>query len=144
MADNPSSLLMNSDFKLAALVTGGILAVRHTTTPHANILLASNNMPAVSWATCGSTTSTETPASLLQYLAQQRRAMPFTFAPCFTPGHTNQVADCCSCFFHLPNMDFLVLMNAHFPIQPCWTLVLPLLLSAVNLMLLKQLQSLES
>jgi hypothetical protein len=145
-ANNPTGTLTNSDLELAAMVTGGILTAQHTLCPHPTILLASDNTPAVAWATKGSTTSHSTNAYLLHTLASQRRARPFQLNVCYTPGLTNLIADCCSRLFSLSDTEFLHHMNTTFPAKPCWTLVHPApdLLSAVNYSLLKRLQPLGS
>jgi hypothetical protein len=145
-ASNPTGTLNNSDLELAAIITGSVLASRHAHSTHDNILLASDNTPAVAWATKGSTTTTKPPAYLLRHLAIQRRAQPFTLTPCFSPGNTNLVADCCSRLFHLNNMDFMTYMTHRFPTQPSWTLVTPPkdLLSVTNYALSKTLQPLAS
>jgi hypothetical protein len=99
-----------------------ILAANIIETPHPHILIASDNTPAVAWATKGSTTSIKAPAFLLHSLATFHHAIPFTFKPVFTPGHTNQIADCCSCSFALSDVSFLHNMNTAFPVQPSWKL----------------------
>jgi hypothetical protein len=142
----PEGTLTNSDLELAAMVIGSTLAAQHSHRPDHNILLASDNTPAVAWATKGSTTSTSTNAFLLHQLARQRKTWHFDVVPCFTPGSSNTIADACSRFFHLADCDFLHYMNTHYPVQPCWTLA-PVpsdLISSVNLNLFRQLQPLES
>ncbi|MFN9979681.1 MAG: hypothetical protein ACK53Y_07200, partial [bacterium] len=69
--------------------------------------------------------STTPAAFLLHHLANTRRAAPYTVQPLFIPGHTNQIADCCSRLLHLPDDAFLEYMNQRFPVQPSWTLVHP-------------------
>jgi hypothetical protein len=83
------------------VVTGSIMAARADPRPQLNVLLASDNTPTVSWATKGSTMTMSPPAYLLHTLAALRHAKPFSLTPCFTPGDTNQIADCCSCLFAL-------------------------------------------
>ncbi|MFN9982929.1 MAG: hypothetical protein ACK53Y_23575, partial [bacterium] len=48
---NPAGLINNSELELAALLTGAILAAQFTATLHPNIALASDNTPAIAWAT---------------------------------------------------------------------------------------------
>ncbi len=124
-AQNMTGTVTNSDLELAALVTGSVMAARADPCPHLNVLLASDNTPTVSWATKGSTTTTSPPAYLLHTLAALRHAKPFSLTPCFTPGDTNQIADCCSRLFALSDTDFLNHMNDRFPSQPSWKLVTP-------------------
>jgi len=87
-------------------------------TPYAHILLASDNIPTVSWVAKGSTMSTGPAAYLLHLLAQRRRQTPYTLTPVYTPGNTNTIADCCSRFFSLTDSQFVQKMNATFPVQP--------------------------
>jgi hypothetical protein len=98
------------------------------------ILVASDNIPAVTWCKKGSTSSTTSAAFLLHHFANTHRAAPFTVQPLFIPGHTNQIADCCSHLLHLPDDTFLAYMNQRFPLQPSWTLVHP---SKEQLLLMK-------
>jgi hypothetical protein len=139
-ATNASGTLTNSDLELAALLTGAVHCAQNLPSKYDNILIASDNTPAVAWATRGSTTTTKAPAYLLPLFAQQRRATPFTLTACFSPGDSNQLADACSRLFHLSNLEFLAHMNKSFPTQPSWTLVPPPpgLLSAMNSALLRQ------
>jgi hypothetical protein len=144
--NNPTGTLTNSDLELAAIITGAQLAARHYGGQHPNIVIATDNTPALAWVSKGSTTSTAAPAFLLHYLAQLRRAHKFTLNPVFTSGLTNQVADCCSRLFHLSDDNFLEYMNDTFPVQPSWTLVTPptATTSCVNLALSKRLLPLAS
>jgi hypothetical protein len=146
MLNNPTGTLTNSDLELAAIITGTQLAASHYGGQHPNIVIATDNTPALAWVSKGSTTSTAAPAFLLHYLAQLRRAHKFTLNPVFTSGLTNQVADCCSRLFHLSDDNFLNYMNATFPVQPSWTLVTPptATISCVNLALSKKLLPLAS
>jgi hypothetical protein len=145
-AQHKTGTVTNSDLELAALITGSIMAARTDTRPHINLAIASDNTPAVAWATKGSTTTMAPPAYLLHTLATLRRATPFSLTPCFTAGDTNQLADCCSRLFALSDTDFLTVMNARFPIQPSWTLVTPppAIVSAMNSALSRKLLPLES
>jgi hypothetical protein len=118
----PQGSLMNSDLELMALLITTILATNSTATQHPHILIASDNTPAVAWATKGSTTSIKAPAFLLHSLTTFRCTTPFTFKPIFTPGHTNKIADCCSRSFALSDAAFLHYMNETFPVQPSWKL----------------------
>jgi hypothetical protein len=122
---NPTGSITNSDLELAALLTGAILAAAHSPTSSPHILIASDNTPAIAWATKGSNTTTKAPAYLLHYLASARRALPFTFTPVFTSGKTNTLADCCSRSFALDDTAFLHHMDQTFPTQPSWTYVRP-------------------
>jgi hypothetical protein len=90
--------------------------------------------------TKGSTTCDTSPAFLLQQLSTIRRNHRFDILACYTPGDTNKIADCCSWFFHLSDMEFLAYMNHTYPVQPCWQLVTPPseIKSVMNLALLRQ------
>jgi hypothetical protein len=144
--ENPLGHITNSDLELAAITTGSVLMAQQGHTPHAHLYLASDNTPAVSWITMGSTTSTGPAAYLLHLLAQQRRTIPYTLSALYTPGETNTIADCCSHLSTLPDDQFLDTMNKYHPVQPSWTLVQPTpkLASSVISALLKQLQPLAS
>jgi hypothetical protein len=124
-AANPNGTITNSDLELAAIITGTSLANHHLPIAHPSILVASDNIPAVTWCKKGSTSSTTPAAFLLHLLANTRRAAPYTVQPLYIPGHTNQIADCCSRLLHLPDDAFLEYMNQRFPVQPSWTLVHP-------------------
>ena len=119
--NNRTGVFTNSDFELAAMITGSVLPASQDHM-HTTILIASNNTPAVVWASKGSTTSTAPNAFLLHHLAQQCHLWKFDMLPCFTSGTSNQIADCCSCLFHLSDTGFLHYMNNHYPAQPCWQL----------------------
>jgi hypothetical protein len=105
-----------------ALLATTILAENSMETPHLHILIASDNTPAVAWAMKGSTASIKAPAFLLHSLATFCHMIPFTFKPVFTPGHINQIADCCSHSFALSDVSFHHNMNAAFPVKPSWKL----------------------
>jgi hypothetical protein len=143
-AENPTGPITNSDLELAAIILGSTLAAQQDPHTHTPIILASDNTPAVAWATKGSTTSTATNAFLLRNLAQQWRKWNFDVTPYFTPGSTNIVADSCSHLFHLSDDNFLWHMNHHYLVQPSWTLarLTPEMLSEMNLMLSRKLQPL--
>ncbi len=136
--------ITNSDLELAAIVIGSALAARDDPLAYDSILLASDNTPAVAWATKGSTTSAAPNAFLLHQLARQRQTWRYSLSPCFTPCSTNKIADACSRCFHLSDSDFLNFINTAYPVQPCWRLAhLPSeLISNVNSNLFRQLQPL--
>jgi len=67
-AENPAGTLTINDLELLAIITGAVLASHHTTQLHPSILLASDNVAAVSWVGKGSTTSISAPAFLLHHL----------------------------------------------------------------------------
>jgi hypothetical protein len=142
---NPHSTLNNSALELDAVISGTVLATSSMAPSH-NLLTATNNIPAHSWITKGSTTSVATPAYLLHHPAQLCRQHAFSLSTCYTPGITNQLADCCSRLFNLLDDTFLQQMNAHFPVQPFWMLVTPPnnLLCSMNLALSNKFPSLAS
>jgi hypothetical protein len=143
---NPAGSITNSNLELAAIIQGSTFMELLGHTPHAHLLLASDNTPAVSWVAKGSTTSTGPAAYLLHLLAQQRWQTPYTLTPVYTPGNTNTIADCCSRFFSLTDSQFVQKMNAAFPVQPSWKLVHPShdLTSSVILALSRKLRPLAS
>jgi hypothetical protein len=124
-ATNPTGTITNSNLELAAIIMGTSLTNHHLPIAHPSILIASDNIPAVTWCKKGSTSSTTSAAFLLPHFANTRCAAPFTVQPLYIPGHTNQIADCCSRLLHLPDDTFLAYMNQHFPVHPSWTLVRP-------------------
>jgi hypothetical protein len=115
---NPTGSITNSNLELAAIIQGSTFMALLGHTPYAHILLASDNIPTVSWVAKGATMSTGPAAYLLHLLAQRRRQTPYTLTPVYTPGNTNTIADCCSRFFSLTDSQFVQKMNATFPVQP--------------------------
>jgi len=144
-SDNPTGFINNSDLELAGLVLGSTVIAQSHKRPYQHICLASDNTPAVTWVTKGSTTSNGPPAYLLHMLAQSRRSHQYQLTVPFTTGLSNTIADCCSRLFHLNDDTFLQHMRHRFPIKPCWKLVpVPTeTLSATNSALLKKLQKLR-
>jgi hypothetical protein len=144
--DNPAGPTTNSALELAAVVTGSTLAALSSPDTCPNILVATDNTPACAWIKKGSTTSKSAPAYILHHLAQLRRHCPFMVDTCYTPGATNNIADCCSRLFHLTDENFLSYMNATYPVKPSWTLVHPPneMLSSMNSVLLNKFPSLAS
>jgi len=145
-ADNPAGTLLINDLELMAIITGAVLAGHHTTQLHPSILLASDNVAAVSWVGKGSTTSISAPALLLHHLGQLRRAKPFALHPVYTPGLSNTLADCCSRSFDMPDADLLHHVRCLHLEQPSWTLVTPPkdLISKLSCSLLGKLHKLVS
>jgi hypothetical protein len=143
---NPAGTTTNSTLELAAVVTGSALAALSSPDTCPNILVATDNTPACAWIQKGSTTSQSTPAYILQHLAQLRRLCPFTLNTCYTPGTTNNIADCCSRLFHLSDDQFLSYMNATYPVKPSWTLVRPPneMISSMNSVILNKFPSMAS
>jgi len=117
---NPQGSLTNSDLELMALLLTAILAQTTTSKPHPNIVVASDNITAISWVCKGSTTSVKAPAYLLQLLAAACHAAPFSLTSVYTPGVSNKLADCCSRTATLLDSDFLTAINTAFPIQHSW------------------------
>jgi hypothetical protein len=141
--NNPTGSLTNSDLELAGAIVGMLLAAQHPATQTPHVLVASDNVPAVSWLQKGSNSSNSASAFLLYQLACHRRAQPFTYSTVFTAGLSNHLADCCSRFFHLSDAEFLAHMNQQFPVKPYWQLVTPpsaMLLNVTSALLRKQLQ----
>ena len=145
-ADQKNGTITNSDLELAALIQGSALIAAHSTFPHVNITLVSDNTPAVTWINKESTTSNGPAAYLLHQLAQHRRKQPYTLSTLYVPGSTNTIADCCLCLFTLSDTAFLAKMNVEFPVQPSWTLVLtpPNLMLSMIYALSKKLCTLDS
>jgi hypothetical protein len=133
-AINPTGSITNSDLELAAITTGATVAARAAGHKHANIILASDNTPAVAWMSSGSTTTQKPPAFLLHQLARFRHAIPFDVSTIYTPGSTNTLADCCSRSFHLTDDQWEQHLNSFYPVKTSWTIVPPTnaTLSAMN------------
>jgi hypothetical protein len=123
--DNPAGTVTNSDLELTSLLVGAYIAAHAASQPHPHIAIATDNTSAQSWLRSGSTTTINAPAYLLHTFTRLRRKLPFTVSPVYTPGLTNQLADCCSRLFHMDDDTFLEHMNNAFPVQPSWTLVTP-------------------
>ncbi len=122
-AANPSGTLTNSDFELTALIAGAVILASIQPLNHATIWCASDNTPAISWCTKGSTSSMAPNAYLLQWLAQLSREGQISYKPVSIPGSSNTLADFCSRSFSLSDMEFTTHPNTHFPIQPSWQIV---------------------
>jgi hypothetical protein len=129
-----------------AQITTAILATQQSQHCHPHILLASDNVPTVSWLQKGSNSSSTASSFLIHQLTRYRRQRPFTFTSIFTSGDSNQIADCCSRLFHLSDSAFLDYMNTHHPVQPCWNLATPTdnVTSSMICALLNRLQPLQS
>jgi hypothetical protein len=123
--DNPHDTLTSSDLELTALLVGATLAATSQPILHPHILIASDNIPGVSWVNKGSTTSRAAHAFLLHQLAQLRHANPFTLSAVFIPGSTKPLADCWSRSFHTMDSDFLIHLKSTYHMQPYWKLALP-------------------
>lgn len=66
--------------------------------------------------------------------AQFYCAIPFTISVMFTSSLSNHLADCCSCFFHFSDMDFLSHQQCTCTVQQSWQLAHPtsVMISAMN------------
>ena len=142
---NPNGQLSKSNLELLVVICGAALAAQRAPTP-LNTFIATDNTPALSWLTKGSTTTKKAPAFLLHLLARLRHDTPFNLTTLFTPGSSNTLADCCSHLFHLTDDQFLDYINTNIPVQPSWTLVTPptSLCCKLNSALYSRLQQLAS
>jgi hypothetical protein len=122
---NPQGDLTNSDFELAALITGAALFFHTNATLKGPLWLGSDNTAAVSWCKRGSTSTTGPNAHLLRWMAKLTLDHNMTLKPVFVPGTSNSLADFCSRSFHLQDAEFLATLNQQYPIKPSWTLVHP-------------------
>jgi hypothetical protein len=122
------------------------MASLHSSLPHSNILLGTDNTTACAWLNKGSMTFIAPPAFLLHQLARLHRSLHFQLTAHYVPGAANTIADCCSRFLHLSDGDFLDTMNTLFPVQPSWKLVTPPndILSLLNYAISRRLQPLGS
>jgi len=119
---NKTGTLSNSDFELAAIIAGTAVLQANANTTAATLYIASDNTPAVSWCTKGSTSSIGANAHLLRYLAQLSRSDNCSLQVVSVPGSSNTIADFCSRAFHLNDQDFLRELNKRFPVTPPWQL----------------------
>jgi hypothetical protein len=91
---------------------------------HPTIAIATYNTLALAWMTKGSTMPLTTKAfsstNQPNLLCQSSH-----YYTCFHSWQFKQIADCFSRFFSLSDDAFCANMNNTFPLQPCWTLMIP-------------------
>ncbi len=122
---NKPGTITNSDFELAALVTGTAILAPLIPSQPATLLCGSDNTAALHWCSKGSTSSQGPAAHLLRWLSMLSREFQVSLCPTFVSGKTNTLADFCSRSFHLSDQDFLQALNEKFPMTVLWTLAHP-------------------
>jgi hypothetical protein len=122
---NKPGTVTNSDFELAALVTGTAILAPLIPLQPATLLCGSDNTAALHWCSKGSTSSQGPAAHLLRWLSMLSRDFQVLLCPTFVPGKTNTLADFCSRSFHLSDQAFLQALNEKFPMTVSWTLAHP-------------------
>ena len=122
-SDNPRGSVTNSDLELAgSIAQDDILSQALPGQSHLSTCTFSDNTPAVSWKTKGSTTTTGPAAYLLQQSALHRRHYRYQNELNFLPGHLNSMADDCSRLWNLTDSQLLTHFNHHYPQQTSWRL----------------------
>ena len=120
-SDNPRGTVTNSDLELAgSIAQDDILAQALPGQHHLSTCTFSDNTPAVSWKSKGSTTTTGPAAYLLQQYALHRRHYRYQNELNFLPGSLNSMADDCSRLWHLTDNQLLTHFNHHYPQQKSW------------------------
>jgi hypothetical protein len=119
---NPLGRITNSDLEMAALIAGTATLATIAPTKHALLLCASDNTPAVSWCSKGSTSAVAPSAFFLRQLAQLSRQHQLNLKVISIPGSSNTIADFCSRSFSLLDQDFLRELQQRFPTHPSWQL----------------------
>ena len=138
---NPSGSITNSDLELSgAIAHDDVLASALPTVAHLSTCTFSDNTPAVSWKTKGSTSSTGPAAYLLQTAALHRRQHRYQNELHYLPGHLNAMADDCSRLWQLTDSQLISYFNFTYPQATTWKLHRPRpeMLSALTSNLLRQ------
>ena len=133
--DNPSGSITNSDLELAGAVAhDDVLATSAPRIAHTSTCSFSDNTPAVSWKTKGSTTTTGPAAYLLHIAALHRRHFRYQNQLHYLPGPLNSMADDCSRLWKLSDRDLLTYFNSRYPQSTSWSMhhLRPEMLSALT------------
>ena len=121
--DNPRGTITNSDLELAGIVTASAMLAAATPLYFEDLLIGSDNTPAVAWTNKCSTTTAAAPAYLLRLQGLIARQHRFTPRATYVQGDTNAAADFCSRSFHLTDADLLLALDTRFPLsQGLWQL----------------------
>lgn len=143
---NPKGNITDSDLELAGIIVQQDIAVQATDMAERTNHTLSDNTPAVTWQTKGSTTATGPAACLLRLQALHAR-----FHRCVTrfshvPGSSNPMANVCSRAWHLDNGALPTHFDLHFPQGEPWEQchLRPKMLSALTSTLSKKQCELES
>jgi hypothetical protein len=115
---NPNGTLNNSALELTGILVGATLAATSHSTSYPHLVIASDNIPAVSWLNKDSTTSCNAPAFLLHRFTQRRHVNPFTV----------------SAVFHQEPLPYLlIVVHVLFICQtvPSWTMLIMLFLCSL-------------
>ena len=87
---------------------------------HLSTCTFSDNTPAVSWKTKGSTMTTSPAAYLLQQSALHRRHYRYQNELNFLPGSLNLITDDCSRLWNLTDSQLLTHFHCHYPQRTSW------------------------
>ena len=121
--DNPRGSITNSDLELAGAVAhDDVLATSAPRIAHASTCSFSDNTPAVSWKTKGSTTTTGPAAYILQISALHKRHHRYQNQLSYLPGPLNLMADDCSRLWNLTDSQLLTYFNSRYPQSTSWTM----------------------
>ena len=144
---NPHGTITNSDLELAgAIAHDDVLATSVPRIAHISTCSFSDNVPAVSWKSKGSTTTTGPAAYLLQIAALHRRHHRYKNELHYLPGPINRMADDCSRLWNLSDHELLTYFNFTYPQSTSWQMrhLSPKMLSALTSALLRKRSQPES
>jgi hypothetical protein len=132
--DHPGGTITNSDLELAGTIAQHDILVRGMEVAEKTLYTLSDNTPAVSRQTKGSTTTDGPAAYLLRLQALHQRQHRYMTQHSHIPGQANVMADACSRLWHLTDTQLLTHFNTTFPQDVPWQLRLlaPQMLSALT------------
>ena len=120
---NPNGNVTNSDLELTgSIAQDDVLTSALPSVAHLSTCTFSDNTPAVSWKTKGSTSTLGPAAYLLQTAALHRRHHRYQNELHYLPGHLNAMADDCSRLWQLSDSQLLSYFNSHYPQGTTWKL----------------------
>ena len=121
--DNPSGSITNSDLELSgAIAQDDVLTTALPTVAHLSTCTFSDNTPAVSWKTKGSTSTHGPAAYLLQTAALHKRHHRYQNELHYLPGRLNAMADDCSRLWQLTDSQLVSYFNFTYPQAATWKL----------------------
>ena len=120
--DNKTSTISNSDLELAAIVCQFAVVAQCSDVRERTLATPSDNTPAISWFSKGSTTTTGPAAYLLRAAALHQRTHRYVAVAQYIAGPANTMADSASRAFHLSDTAFLSHFALSFPQPSTWSL----------------------
>ena len=121
--DNPAGSITNSDLELAgAIAQDDVLSSALPDVAHLSTCTFSDNTPAVSWKTKGSTSTQGPAAYLLQTAALHKRHHRYQNELHYLPGRLNTMADDCSRLWQLSDSQLVSYFNSTYPQATTWKL----------------------